>query len=151
MSESVRIGGIGKNPAIDKINSLNAIDIKNFARNRMLQIVLSGDYDSSIVYGKRIPLHLDQVEWEEQAIGGEQRTGRMAGNKLPGGQNASKASGKLYEAVRGNGGGEVPGQTQTTGDIQHAGRGQNPYIQFAGQALAGGAGISGDHRDAESN
>jgi len=31
MSESVKIGGIGKNPAIDKINNLNSIDIKNYA------------------------------------------------------------------------------------------------------------------------
>ena len=31
MSESVKIGGIGKNPAIDRINSLNSIDIKNYA------------------------------------------------------------------------------------------------------------------------
>ena len=30
MSESVKIGGIGKNPAIDRINSLNSIDIKNY-------------------------------------------------------------------------------------------------------------------------
>ena len=29
MSESVKIGGIGKNPAIDRINQLNAMDIKN--------------------------------------------------------------------------------------------------------------------------
>lgn len=31
MSESIKIGGIGKNPAIDKINNLNSIDVKNYA------------------------------------------------------------------------------------------------------------------------
>ena len=81
MSESVKIGGIGKNPAIDKINSLNGIDIGNFAANRMKQIVFSGNFDSNIVHGKRIPLNLDKVNWEEKAGGGEQGTIGVAGNK----------------------------------------------------------------------
>lgn len=39
MSESVRTGGIGKNPAIDRINSLNAADIRNQAVRRMEELL----------------------------------------------------------------------------------------------------------------
>ena len=49
MSESVKIGGIGKNPAIDQIQQLNAIDVGSYAVKRMqellLQSELSGDED----------------------------------------------------------------------------------------------------------
>lgn len=44
MSESVKIGGIGKNPAIDKINRLNGIDVQNYAVNRMEQLLASGSH-----------------------------------------------------------------------------------------------------------
>lgn len=46
MSESVKIGGIGKNPAIDKINQMNAIDVKNYAAKRMEELIL----DKSAVF-----------------------------------------------------------------------------------------------------
>ena len=42
MSESVKIGGIGKNPAIDKVNRLNAIDVKGYAAKKMEEILLQG-------------------------------------------------------------------------------------------------------------
>ena len=40
MSENVKIGGIGKNPAIDRISKLNAMDIKKQAVKRMEQLLL---------------------------------------------------------------------------------------------------------------
>lgn len=46
MSESVKVGGIGKNPAIDKINQMNAIDVKNYAAKRMEELIL----DKSAVF-----------------------------------------------------------------------------------------------------
>ena len=117
MSESVKIGGIGKNPAIDKINSLNGIDIRNFATNRMKQTVFSEDFDSSIAYGKRILLNLDQVDWEGKASGGEKRATGMAGNKLSGRKDVSKASRELYATVGRSDGGEVSNHSQTTGSV----------------------------------
>ena len=48
MSERVKIGGIGKNPAIDKINSLKAIDIKSHAVRRMEQAVQDGHAGSGM-------------------------------------------------------------------------------------------------------
>ncbi len=63
MSESVRVGGIGKNPAIDKINKLNAIDVKNYAVKKMedLLLVEKADKLSSI---KQISIDLSGADWE---------------------------------------------------------------------------------------
>lgn len=151
MSESVRIGGFGKNPAIDKINRLNAIDIKNYASDKMKQVVLSGHAESYTAYRKSVPISLDKVAWEGKTNGREQRTVRMADNQLSGRQDASEDTGRLQEALRRSGGNEVPHQSQTTGNIHQPGRKQDSYLQLAGQALAGAAGLSGDSGDAESN
>lgn len=63
MSESVKIGGIGKNPAIDKINQLNAIDVKNYAVKKMeaLLLVKNADKLNSI---KQISIDLSGADWE---------------------------------------------------------------------------------------
>ncbi len=151
MSESVRIGGIGKNPAIDKINSLNAIDIKNYASDKMKQVVLSGHAGSYTAHRKAVPISLDKVEWEGRTNGREQGTVRMAGSQLSGRQDASEDTGRVQEALRRSGGSEVPYQSQTTGNIHQSEREQDSYLQLAGQALAGAAGLSGDSGDAESD
>lgn len=39
MSESVKIGGIGKNPAIDQIQQLNTIDVGSYAAKRMQELL----------------------------------------------------------------------------------------------------------------
>lgn len=63
MSESVRVGGIGKNPAIDKINKLNAIDVKNYAVKKMEDLLLVEKTDelSDI---KQISIDLSGADWE---------------------------------------------------------------------------------------
>lgn len=68
MSESVRVGGIGKNPAIDKINKLNAIDVKNYAVKRMedLLLVENADKLNSI---KQISIDLSGADWEGKGHG----------------------------------------------------------------------------------
>lgn len=68
MSESVRVGGIGKNPAIDKINKLNAIDVKNYAVKRMedLLLVEKADKLNSI---KQISIDLSGADWEGKGHG----------------------------------------------------------------------------------
>lgn len=149
MSESVKIGGIGKNPAIDKINSLNGIDIGNFAANRMKQMVLGGYSDSSTPQKRQVPLHLENMDWEGKASGGEQETTRMAGNKLSGRQDMPKAAGGLREVVRRNNGGEISHNARPSGGIYQSGGESNLYVQSVGQALAGAAGISGHQGDTE--
>lgn len=64
MSESVKIGGIGKNPAIDKINSLNAIDIKNYAVNKMEKMLINANPDETS-YGRAVPIDFSRANWEE--------------------------------------------------------------------------------------
>ena len=63
MSESVKIGGIGKNPAIDKINNLNSIDIKNYAVKKMEELLIRTNVDG-LDYGKKVPIDFTKVDWE---------------------------------------------------------------------------------------
>lgn len=149
MSESVKIGGIGKNPAIDKINSLNGIDIGNFAANRMKQMVLGGHSDSGTAQRRQIPLHLENMDWEGKASGGEQETNRVAGNKLSGRQDTPKAAGGLQEAIRRSDGVEISHNARPSGGLYRSGGESNLYVQSVGQALAGAEGISGHQGDTE--
>lgn len=68
MSESVKVGGIGKNPAIDKINQLNAIDVKNYAVKKMEDLLLMENADklNSI---KQISIDLSGADWEGKGHG----------------------------------------------------------------------------------
>ncbi len=63
MSESVKIGGIGKNPAIDKINNLNSIEIKNYAVKKMEELLIRTNVDG-LAYGKKVPIDFTKVDWE---------------------------------------------------------------------------------------
>lgn len=63
MSESVKIGGIGKNPAIDKINRLNGIDVKNYAANRMEQLLETGTSSKNGSYTKEVPIDFSKAVW----------------------------------------------------------------------------------------
>ena len=63
MSESVKIGGIGKNPAIDKINILNSIEFKNYAVKKMEELLIRTNVDG-LAYGKKVPIDFTKVDWE---------------------------------------------------------------------------------------
>lgn len=63
MSESVRVGGIGKNPAIDKINKLNAIDVKNYAVKKMEDLLLV-EKAKKLNSTKQISIDLSGADWE---------------------------------------------------------------------------------------
>lgn len=52
MSESVKIGGIGKNPVIDKINEVHAMDALEYAAKRMEKLLIVTSPQIS-----EIPLH----------------------------------------------------------------------------------------------
>lgn len=68
MSESVKIGGIGKNPAIDKINRLNSIDVKNYAANRMEELLFISDLEERANY-KEVPIDFGKAVWEGKQDG----------------------------------------------------------------------------------
>lgn len=68
MSESVKVGGIGKNPAIDKINQLNAIDVKNYAVKKMEALLLA-DEAESLNSIKQIFIDLSGADWEGKGHG----------------------------------------------------------------------------------
>ena len=68
MSESVRVGGIGKNPAIDKINKLNAIDVKNYAVKKMEDLLLVENADK-LNRIKQISIDLSGADWEGKGHG----------------------------------------------------------------------------------
>ncbi len=63
MSESVKVGGIGKNPAIDKINRLNGIDVKSYAVDRMEQLLISGDSFMDRMYTKDVQIDFSKASW----------------------------------------------------------------------------------------
>lgn len=64
MSESVTIGGIGKNPAIDKIDNLNSMDVKMYAVKKMEQtLILGGDVQSE-TYMRQVPIDFGRVNWK---------------------------------------------------------------------------------------
>ena len=68
MSESVKIGGIGKNPAIDKINRLNAVDIKKYAVEKMEELLLTSEPEEQ-VYGRKVPIDFSRAVWEKKSHG----------------------------------------------------------------------------------
>lgn len=67
MSESVKVGGIRKSPAIDRINSLNSIEVKNIARKKMERLLLTGEYAHSEIYERQIPLDFSKANWKGKA------------------------------------------------------------------------------------
>lgn len=68
MSESVKVGGIGKNPAIDKINKLNAIDVKNYAVKKMEELLLV-EKAEQLDNMKQISIDLSGADWEGKGHG----------------------------------------------------------------------------------
>lgn len=71
MSEKVKIGGIGKNPAIDKINSLNAMDVKNYAVKKMEELLLVKDSleGERSIFVADLPLDFSRADWKGEANG----------------------------------------------------------------------------------
>ena len=103
MSESVRTGGIGKNPAIDRINSLNAADIRNQAVRRMEELLLVTDTAGDGRYTRTVPIDFSAADWKGTAAERKKertngrRKGRnwMAGISLSEWEAAYQAAGVL--------------------------------------------------------
>jgi len=49
MSEIVKIGGIRKNPAIDRVNGLNSKDIKSTAKSKMESFLRAEEFARSSI------------------------------------------------------------------------------------------------------
>lgn len=151
MSESVRIGGIGKNPAIDKINSLNSMDVKNYAVNKMEQLLLTGDVSQTKTYMREVPIDFDKADWKGEIYGNKCGKVTMAGNKLPGGTDLFEASPKLEKGTGRNDNRKISIQFDSAGNFFGSGQGRDNHIQFAGKATAGRAGLSCNSEDADGN
>lgn len=63
MSEIVRIGGVGKNPAIDKIHKLNEVDVKNYAVRKIEEVLLGNNMEKQ-EYGRNVPIDFSKTDWE---------------------------------------------------------------------------------------
>jgi len=158
MSESVRIGGIGKNPAIDRINSLNAADIKNQAVKRMEQLLLT-DVPEIGKYTKIVPVDFSRVDWKGTSVSQQRKENQnrngndhnrrnwMAGISLSEWEAAYRVPEGLGKTGGGSAGGEIPVQYETAGNICGLPGGQDLHAQQAGKTAAGEAGISGSEGD----
>lgn len=64
MSESVKIGGIGKNPAIDQIQQLNAIDVGSYAAKRMQELLVQPEYLEKEEKINSMTVDFTKVNWK---------------------------------------------------------------------------------------
>lgn len=149
MSESVKIGGIGKNPAIDRINSLNAMDVKGHAVKRMEQVLLGGDFFGNRMYTRDVPIDFENVDWKGERDGGRKGRNCLAGDNRSGRKAVSGASGQSEKNDGGNGMEKISVQPETAGNVLGPGRGQDIHIQHFGEAAAGRAGVFRGSRDTE--
>ena len=136
MSESVKIGGIGKNPAIDKINSLNTMDIKNYAAKKMEQLMLTEDRSHNAAYTKKVSIDFSKADWKGGSNGGKRNKATSAGNKLLKQTGMPTVSKRLEKSIGRNNSKEISLQLKTAGNIYESGGGQNIHTQRVGQAIA---------------
>lgn len=151
MSESVKIGGIGKNPAIDKINSLNAMDIKNYAAKKMEQLLLTEDRSHNAAYTKKVSIDFSKADWKGGANGRKRSKVIPAGNKLLRRADVLKVPGRLEQSIGRSYSKEIPLQFNTAGNIYEPGGGQNLHTQRIGQAIAGKADLFSNTGDTKIN
>ncbi|MDE6925470.1 MAG: hypothetical protein K2O97_07545 [Acetatifactor sp.] len=64
MSESVKIGGIRKNPAIDKISRLDSMDVKNMAKNKMEKLLQTEEFTRSGIFTRQVPVTFEKIKEE---------------------------------------------------------------------------------------
>lgn len=64
MSESFRNGGIRKNPAIDKVNNLNSMEIKSSAKEKIEQLLLVEESLQSDIYARQVPINFSKINWK---------------------------------------------------------------------------------------
>lgn len=75
MSESVKIGGIGKNPAIDQIQQLNAIDVGSYAAKRMQELLFQPEYLEKEEKINSMTVDFTKVNWKRTGEEQQKRHG----------------------------------------------------------------------------
>ena len=75
MSESVKIGGIGKNPAIDQIQQLNAIDVGSYAAKRMQELLVQPEYLEKEEEINSMTMDFTKVNWKRTGEEQQKRHG----------------------------------------------------------------------------
>ena len=75
MSESVKIGGIGKNPAIDQIQQLNAIDVGSYAAKRMQEFLVQPEYLEKEEKINSMTIDFTKVNWKRTGEEQQKRHG----------------------------------------------------------------------------
>lgn len=75
MSESVKIGGIGKNPAIDQIQQLNAIDVGSYAAKRMQELLVQPEYLEKEEKINSMTMDFTKVNWKRTGEEQQKRHG----------------------------------------------------------------------------
>ena len=75
MSESVKIGGIGKNPAIDQIQQLNAIDVGSYAAKRMQELLVQPEYLEKEEKINSMTIDFTKVNWKRTGEEQQKRHG----------------------------------------------------------------------------
>jgi hypothetical protein len=68
MSETVKTGGSGRNPAIDKIQQLNRMEIKERAVQKMEEALLGGS-EAQRVYSVEVPIDYSRGGWKGSGYG----------------------------------------------------------------------------------
>lgn len=137
MSESVKIGGVGKNPAIDKINSLNAVDIKNYAVSKMEQLLLTQDFSENKELRKMVPIDFDKADWKGETNDVKYERRQMAESKLLREPIVSEYSKRLETTFGRVDTEKVSIQMEAAGDICQFGGIRNINIQSFGKAVTG--------------
>ena len=151
MSESVKIGGIGKNPAIDKINSLNSLDVKNYAVGKMEQLLLKHDSSESKEYTREIPVDFSKADWKGEDNGRKFERMQMAGNNLLEQFDIVTNPGRLEKSITRADNQEISLQIEATGDIRKFGGKQDINIQFVGKTVTREASLFGDFGNTKSD
>lgn len=141
MSESVKIGGIGKNPAIDKINSLNSIDVKNYAVKKMEQLLLSEDISEKKEYAKSVSIDFSKADWKGESHDIKYERVQVEECKLFKRTTMSENSGRLGKTIRRDDRDKISVQIETTGNICKLGEKKDINIQPVREAIAREAGL----------
>ena len=68
MSEIVKTGGSGRNPAIDKIQKMDGTDIKGRAVQKMEEALLGGS-EAQRVYSVEVPIEYSRGGWKGSGYG----------------------------------------------------------------------------------
>lgn len=168
MSESVGIGAIGKNPAIDRINHINGADVKNYASSQMRQSLVMQDVPYDAFFGESTYKRAEQINfagagWKGEDYGNkdsrqggreqnerkQQERFRMEGGIRFGRPNLYENTNRLGKTIGEMDRGEISIQPKATGNPYRSYGRTDSDLQPVGRAVTGRAGKAGDFGNTE--